>query len=81
MQTVVDRALLLQQVSDFAVQQLVAELQGRLDHLENTLAAMVAAGALVSGAAPAGAPVARVRVFPRKRRPRVAGLTTRWRRC
>ena len=52
MQTVVDRAVLLQQVSDYAVQQLVAELQGRLDHLENTLAAMVAAGALGSAAAP-----------------------------
>ena len=39
--------MLLQQVSDYAVQQLVAELQERLDHLENTLAAMVAAGAPV----------------------------------
>ncbi|MFN8469361.1 MAG: hypothetical protein U0X20_27645 [Caldilineaceae bacterium] len=47
MQTVVDRAVLLQQVSDYAVQQLVAGLQERLDHLENTLAAMVAAGAAV----------------------------------
>ena len=34
MQTVVDRAVLLQQVSDFAVQQLLAELQARLEHLE-----------------------------------------------
>ncbi|MFN8468270.1 MAG: hypothetical protein U0X20_22110 [Caldilineaceae bacterium] len=49
MQTVVDRAVLLQQVSDYAVQQLVAELQERLDHLENTLAAMVA-GAYAGGA-------------------------------
>ncbi len=47
MQTVVDRAVLLQQVSDFAVQQLLAELQGQLEHLEQTVAAMVAAGAPV----------------------------------
>lgn len=53
MQTVVDRAVLLQQVSDYAVQQLVAGLQERLDHLENTLAAMVAAGAPVNAVTPA----------------------------
>src|SRR5512134_331366 len=46
MQTEVDRVVLLQQVSDYAVQQLLCQMQERLEHLENTLAAMVAASAL-----------------------------------
>ena len=45
--------MLLQQVSDYAVQQLLAQMQERLEHLENTLAAMVAAGAVAVAPVPA----------------------------
>jgi DNA-directed RNA polymerase alpha subunit len=53
--------VLLQQVSDYAVQQLLAQMQERMEHLENTLAAMVAAADCPQPEAPViGDPVGRL---------------------